>query len=301
MGRKAMKSLVTGGAGFIGSHMVERLLSEGHEVVCVDNMSAESNERFHWNKMAKNHDLDIRGLRAHMLEGVDYVFHMAAESRIMQTMNNPVRAAETNLVGTATVLQCARSAGCKRFVYSSTSSVYGRNMSPNEESQIPDCLNPYSASKYAGELFCKNYNDLFGLDTVVLRYFNVYGDRAPEKGHYAPVTAIFARQKRQGLPLTVVGDGLQRRDFVNVSDVVDANLKAATANIPSNLLGTAFNVGTGKNWSILEVASWMSEEISFIPERPGEMRETLASNSKIKSALGWEPSVDLEAYIKSLA
>ena len=295
-----MKSMVTGGAGFIGSHMVNRLLSEGHEVVCVDNMSAESNEKFHWNKRAQNHQLDIRGLKAHMFDGVDYVFHMAAESRIMQTMNNPVRAAETNVVGTANVLQCAREAGCRRVVYSSTSSIYGSNTSPNVESQSPDCLNPYSASKHAGELFCKNYTDLFGLETVILRYFNVYGDGAPEKGQYAPVTAIFARQKRNGESLTVVGDGLQRRDFVNVDDVVDANFKAATLELSKDLIGTVFNVGTGRNWSVLEIAGWISKNISFIPERPGEMRQTLAENSKIRSALGWKPTVDLESYIKRL-
>lgn len=292
---------MTGGAGFIGSNMVDRLLREGHEVVCVDNESAASNDRFHWSTGARNHKVDILNIEAMkaIMEGVDYVFHMAAESRIMHTMNNPVRAAAVNSLGTMTVLQCARDAGCRRVVYSSTSSVYGCNPSPNVETQVPDCLNPYSASKYSGELFCRNYSELFDLETVILRYFNVYGLRQPERGQYAPVTAIFARQRRNGEPLTVVGDGLQRRDFVSVDDVVDANFKAATAEVPADLFGTAFNVGTGANHSILEVAGWISEEISFIPERPGEMRETLADNSKARSILGWEPSVEMESYVRA--
>ena len=282
--------------------MVERLLLEGHEVVCVDNESADSNEKFHWSPVASNHKVDIskkEGVRS-LFDEVDYVFHMAAESRIMNTIGNPVKAVTTNSLGTSVVLQCAREAGCKRVVYSSTSSIYGNNDSPNNESMSPDCLNPYSSSKYAGEMFCRNYSELFGLRTMVLRYFNVYGERAPEKGLYAPVTAIFARQKRNRQSLTVVGDGLQRRDFVNVKDVVDANFRAATECVPESLFGTVFNVGTGRNYSILDMAKWMSDDISFLPERPGEMRETLADISKISLVLGWKPTVDLESYIKRL-
>lgn len=296
-----MKSLVTGGAGFIGSNMVDRLVSEGHDVVCVDNMSAESNHEFHWNPLANNYKIDICDREAvrRLFDGVDYVFHMAAESRIMNTINDPVKAVSTNSLGTSIVLQCAREAGCKRVVYSSTSSVYGRNQSPNNEKMNPDCLNPYSSSKYAGEMLCRNYWELFGLETVTLRYFNVYGNRQPEKGIYAPVTAIFSRQKRNGEPLTVVGDGMQRRDFVNVFDVVDANFKAATVDIPQEFLGTAFNVGTGTNHSILEIAKWMSSDIKFIPDRPGEMRETLADNSKSREVLDWKPCVDMKEFIVS--
>lgn len=296
-----MKSLVTGGAGFIGSNMVDRLVSEDHEVVCVDNMSSESNDVFHWSPLADNYKIDICDREAvrRLFDGVDYVFHMAAESRIMNAINDSVKAVSTNSLGTSIVLQCAREAGCRRVVYSSTSSVYGRNQSPNNEKMNPDCLNPYSSSKYAGEMFCRNYWELFGLETVILRYFNVYGNRQPDKGIYAPVTAIFARQKRSGESLTVVGDGTQRRDFVNVLDVVDANFKAATTEIPNEFLGTAFNIGTGINYSILDVARWISTDIKFIPQRPSEMMETMADNSKAREVLGWSPKFNLEEFIRS--
>jgi UDP-glucose 4-epimerase len=224
---------------------------------------------------------------------------MAAESRIMNTINDPIKCVRTNSLGTSVVLQCSREAGCRRLVYSSTSSVYGENHTPNNESQHPDCLNPYSSSKYSGEMLCKNYSKIFGMETIILRYFNVYGDRQPENGQYAPVTSIFLKQKRLGLPLTVVGDGLQRRDFVNVQDVVNANLRSATNKIDNNFFGTAFNVGTGKNHSILEVASWISKNIIFFPPRPGEMRETLADTSKIKSVFGWTSIVNMEEYVRS--
>ncbi len=295
-----MKSLVTGGAGFIGSNMVERLIELGHEVICIDNMSANSNDNFYWHSDAINYTFDIcdKSSIRDLFEGVDYVFHMAAESRIMNTIDNPIKAVSTNSLGTSIVLQCAREANCKRFVYSSTSSVYGKNKSPNQENQIPDCLNPYSSSKYAGEIFCKNYYDLFGLETIILRYFNVYGNRNPSKGQYAPVIAIFERQKKENQPLTIVGDGTQRRDFVNVIDVVEANIKAATTSIPKELFGTPFNVGTFKNYSIIDIANLISKNIKFIEERPGEMKETLANNSKIKEFLNWSNTIYLEEYIK---
>lgn len=294
-----MKSLVTGGAGFIGSNMVDRLLSEGHDVVCVDNMSA--NNEFHWNPSSKNYNVDICDMESarRLFDGVDYVFHMAAESRIMNTIENPVRAVATNSLGTSIVLQCAREAGCKRVVYSSTSSVYGCNPVPNDESMKPDCLNPYSSSKYSGEMLCRNYWELFGLETVTLRYFNVYGPRQPERGIYAPVTAIFARQKRNSESLTVVGDGLQRRDFVHVLDVVDANFRAATMDIPKCLIGTAFNVGTGRNESILDLAKLISNDLNFISARPGEMKETLADISKITLVLEWSPTINIRDYLSA--
>ena len=296
-----MKSLVTGGAGFIGSNLVAKLLDLGHEVIVIDNEASDAHEQFYWNNLAQNYKLDIcdySSIRS-LFDEVDYVFHLAAEARIQPAIINPLLAVKTNSLGTATVLQCAREAGVKRVVYSSTSSAYGRkNNIPNHEEQQDDCLNPYSVSKVAGEKLCKMYTDLYGLETVILRYFNVYGNHEPMKGQYAPVIGIFKRQKNNGEPLTIVGDGEQRRDFTNVKDVVEANILAATAKIPNDLLGTVFNVGTGINYSVNEIVKMYSHESINIPPRPGEARETLADNSKAKSILGWKPTVFLEDYLK---
>jgi UDP-glucose 4-epimerase len=296
------RSLVTGGAGFIGSNLVDRLLSMGHEVVCVDNESSNSTDSFNWNRNSSNHKIDICNFDSilPLFEGIDYVFHLAAESRIGPTIENPVKAVMTNSLGTANILQCARIHGVKRVLYSSTSSAYGNNPVPNVETQPDDPLNPYSVSKVSGEKLCSMYTSLFGLKTIIFRYFNIYGNREPTKGQYAPVIGIFRRQKAAGQSLTVVGDGLQKRDFTNVSDVVEANVLAATTEIKEEYFGTVFNVGTGKNHSVLEIAKIISDDIIFIPQRPGEMRETLADNSKTKKIMGWEPRVALENYLASV-
>lgn len=297
------KSLVTGGAGFIGSNIVDKLLSMGHEVICIDNESSNSTDTFNWNSSCSNHKVDICEINSisPLFQGVDYVFHLAAESRIGPTIENPVKAVKTNSLGTANVLQCSRMNGVKRFMYSSTSAAYGNNQVPNVESQPDDPINPYSVSKVSGEKLCSMYTSLFGLKTVIFRYFNIYGNREPTKGQYAPVIGIFKRQKASGQPLTVVGDGLQRRDFTNVSDVVEANILASIKEIDDEFFGTVFNIGTGRNHSVLEIAKSISDNIEFIPQRPGEMRETLADISKSRKILGWNPSVDLENYLKSIS
>ena len=294
-----MKSLVTGGAGFIGSHIVDKLLELGHEVICYDNESAESNEEFYWNSKADNIKGDIRDyhLLKDAMRGVDYVFHLAAESRIQPTILNPIEAVSVNCVGTVTVLQCAREAGVKKVIYSSTSSGYGFNESPNNELQRDDCLNPYSVSKVAGEKLCKMYNDLFGVKTIFFRYFNVYGERQPLKGQYAPVIGIFLRQRDAGEPLTIVGDGEQRRDFTHVSDVVSANILAATKDVHDMNYGQLYNVGNGVNYSINEIADAISDNQVNIPPRIGESRVTLAYNKKLKRTFGWEPKVNLMDWI----
>lgn len=296
-----MKFLVTGGAGFIGSNIVTHLLDNDNDVIVIDNESSNAHDNFYWDDRAINHKVDIceyEKIRP-LFDGVDYVFHLAAEARIQPAIINPLLAVKTNSLGTATVLQCAREAGVRRVVYSSTSSAYGRkNSIPNHEDQQDDCLNPYSVSKVSGEKLCKMYNDLFGLETIILRYFNVYGDREPMKGQYAPVIGIFKRQKDSGESLTIVGDGEQRRDFTNVKDVVQANILAATTEIPKNLLGTVFNIGTGTNYSINEIVKIYDHDFIHIPERLGEARETLANNEKAKSILGWQPSISLIDYLK---
>ena len=294
-----MKSLVTGGAGFIGSNLVDRLLELGHEVVVIDNEYSDAHEQFYWNPKAQNYKYDIRDYEntRQLYDGVDYVFHIAAEARIQPAILNPIEAVSINSVGTCTVLQCAREAGVKRVVYSSTSSGYGMNQSPNVETQSDDCLNPYSVSKVNGEKLCKMYTSLYGLPTILFRYFNVYGERQPLKGQYAPVVGIFLRQRAVGEPLTIVGDGNQRRDFTHVRDVVQANILAATKEVDSDVFGQLYNVGTGNNYSINQIARMISDNTINIAPRPGESRVTLANNQKLRRTFGWEPTVKLEDWI----
>jgi UDP-glucose 4-epimerase len=295
-----MKALVTGGAGFIGSNLVDRLLDMNWEVIVIDNESAECNEKFYWNDKADNHKLDICDYEftRELYDGVDYVFHLAAESRLQPAIKNPINAVTKNAVGTCTVLQCAREADVKKVIYSSTSSAYGLNKYPNYETDPNDCLNPYSVSKVAGEELCKLYTRLYGLKTVIFRYFNVYGERSPTTGQYAPVIGIFLRQKNVGKPLTVVGDGEQRRDFVHVQDVANANVMASLANLEDQYYGQVYNIGSGENISILEVANIISNNYIHIPPRDGEAKTTLACIDKAKNTFGWEPKLNIRNWIE---
>ena len=294
-----MKSLVTGGAGFIGSNLVDKLLDMGHEVIVIDNEFSEAHDQFYWNDKAQNYKYDIRDYKntRSLYDGVDYVFHLAAEARIQPAILNPIEAVSINSVGTTTVLQCSREAKVKKVLYSSTSSAYGMNPFPNVETQPDDCLNPYSVSKVSGEKLCKMYNNLYGLKTICFRYFNVYGERQPLRGQYAPVVGIFLRQRKNGESLTIVGNGEQRRDFTHVSDIVNANIMAAISNTEDVYYGQVYNVGTGKNYSINEVAAFISDNVEYVSPRIGETRITLADNSKIKKVFGWEPKVNLKDWI----
>ena len=292
-------SLVTGAAGFIGSNLTDYLIKQGHQVICVDNESAECNDKFYWNPKAWNVKADITDYKTmrNVFTDVEYVFHLAAESRLQPAINNPIEAVYKNCVGTTTMLQCAREAGVKRFVYSSTSSGYGFNSSPNIETQSDDCLNPYSASKVAAEKFCKMYSDLYGLETVVLRYFNVFGERSPTRGQYAPVIGIFQRQRDAGEPLTIVGDGTQRRDFIYVGDVARANELAALMPGVKDHLGEVFNVGSGINYSVQQIADTISDNQTYIPKRDGEMETTWSNIDKINKVIGWKPEIDVIDWI----
>jgi len=293
-----MKALVTGGAGFIGSNMVDGLLNKGYEVTVIDNESSDAHDHFYWNSKTNNHKLDICDYEAtrKLYDGVDYVFHFAAEARIQPSILNPIKAATTNFVGTCTVLQCAREAGVKRVMYSSTSSAYGlKNNPPLNETMPNDCLNPYSVSKSGGEELCKMYSSLFGLQTVVFRYFNVYGEGMPISGAYRTVLSIFGEQYKKGLPLTFTNDGEQRRDFTYVQDVVSANLLAAE--YEHSLNGEVFNVGNGYNYSVNEVINMFGSESAFLENRI-EPKTTLADNSKLRKTFGWEPTGNLPKFIE---
>ena len=298
-----MKCLVTGGAGFIGSNLVDQLLAEGHEVIVIDNEFSSAHDQFYWNEKAENHKLDICDYEQTrpLYDGVDFVFHLAAEARIQPAIENPIQAVYINSVGTCTVLQCSREAGVKKVMYSSTSSAYGKNDPPNIETQSDDCLNPYSVSKVNGEKLCKMYTELYGLRTIIFRYFNVYGERQPLRGQYAPVVGIFLRQHAAGEPLTIVGDGHQRRDFTHVSDVVSANIKAAMTDVDNDAYGQVYNVGTGRNYSVKQIARMITENTVNIAPRPGETRYSLANNQKLRRTFDWEPTVNLEEWIKENA
>jgi UDP-glucose 4-epimerase len=305
--------LVTGGAGFIGSNLVDTLLNEGHRVVVIDNESSDAHDQFYWNSNAINYKYDICNYSecetVFAKHKFDYVFHIAAEARIQPCIINPLKAVQANVVGTANMLELSRKFNVKRFMYSSTSSAYGlKNSCPLSEDMSNDCLNPYSVSKVSGEELCKMYSSLYNLETVIFRYFNVYGERQPLKGQYAPVIGIFQRQKKNNEPLTIVGDGEQRRDFTHVLDVVKANILAATKKFDEwqtdntknyfYNFGQIYNVGTGKNYSVNEIANMIGGPTTNIPARAGEARVTLANISKIKNHIGWTPAVNLKEWLQ---
>jgi len=295
-------SLVTGGSGFIGSHIVDELVKRNHSVIVIDDLSAKENEEFYFNDKAQYYKWDISKdyCCESLFKGVENVFHLAARSRIQPTIDSPGQCFEVNAVGTQRVLEWSRLNGVKNFVYSSTSSLYGhQNQIPFNPNMPADCLNPYSMSKWMGEQICKLYSQLYDFNSTTLRYFNVYGPREPIKGQYAPVVGLFKRQSAEGMPMTIVGDGEQRRDFTHVSDIVEANMKAITAD-PLNTHGhKIYNVGTGKNYSIKEVANMIGGPIRKIDDRPAEVNQTLADITETIQDLGWTPRFNLEDMINS--
>jgi len=296
-----IKSLVTGGCGFIGSHIVDKLHSLGHCVTVIDDLSAPENDDFYYHEDVKNVKYHIKDISkndcSEYFNGVDYVFHLAARSRIQPTVGSPNECFAVNVVGTQRVLEWSRLNRVKRVIYSGTSSLYGKqNAIPFNPNMPADCLNPYSMSKWMGEQICKLYSQLYDLPSIVLRYFNVYGPREPLKGEYAPVIGLFKRQYKAGEHMTIVGNGSQKRDFTYIDDVVDANICAMHSS-PSVIAHKVFNVGTGKNYSILEVAEMIGDKIKFIPERPAEVKETLADIESTMKELGWHPNFKLEDKI----
>ncbi|OGZ53272.1 MAG: hypothetical protein A3B25_00155 [Candidatus Ryanbacteria bacterium RIFCSPLOWO2_01_FULL_48_26] len=293
------KVLVTGGAGFIGSHLVDRLVDDGHDVIVLDNLSTGKRENV--NRGAKLIECDIgdyEAIKAHF-DKIDVVFHTAALARIQPSIKNPLPYNQTNITGTLNVLWAAKNAGVKKVIYSASSSAYGdQEKFPLTEDMIPRPKTPYSIQKFVGELYCRLFSQLYGLPTVCLRYFNVYGPRQILVGAYAAVIGIFLWQIANGEPMTVVENGKQiRRDFTYISDVVEANILAWQRDVGG---GEIFNIGTGKNYAIHEVAEMIGGEIATIPARPGDALITLAENAKVRKILGWEPKVSLAEGIAKL-
>jgi len=293
------KIIVTGGAGFIGSNIVDALIDKGHDVLIIDNLSTGRKENI--NPKAKFVQEDLLNLDKiqPLFEGVDFVFHEAALPRIPLSIEKPIETNDINIKATLHVLVAARDAKAKKVIYASSSSALGGKATmPMREDAPCDPLNPYALQKYVGELYCKIFSDIYGLPTVSLRYFNVYGPRQPRIGSYVPIIGIFLTQKKQGQPLTITGDGEQTRDFTHVFDVVKANILAMEKNTVGK--GEVINIGAGENHSLNEIAKIVGGEIKYIPLPAGEMRDTLADITKAKTLLGWQPEVKLEEGIKKL-
>lgn len=300
-----MNYLVTGSCGFIGSNLVDMLVSQGHSVVGIDNLSSDAHDYFYYNDKATYYEYNITDyvMCSDVFERhrPDAVFHLAAEARIQNCINDPGKCMETNVLGTETMLSLAKKHSAKRFIFMSTSAIYGMRDSPNLESDASDCLNAYSYSKFFGENLCKLYSTNYGLDTACFRGFNIYGDRMPSKGQYALVLGIFQRLINEGKSLTIVGDGNQRRDFIHVSDVCSGLI--AGANAPQRQNGEVYNLGSGENYSVNEIADMLVAARNHklphthIPPRNGEARITLADISKIKAYLDWKPKTTLKEWI----
>jgi UDP-glucose 4-epimerase len=293
------KVAVVGGAGFIGSNLVDKLLEKNLEVIVIDNLSTGKLENI--NKKATFINLDIYENKdkeiANALEGVDVVFHTAALARVQPSITDPVYFDKINSNGTVNLLKACVDAGVKRVVYSASSSCYGdATIFPTPESHPTNPLSPYGLQKYIGEQYCKMFSQVYDIDTVCLRYFNVYGERMNFEGAYKLVLAVFIDQFKKGKPLTITNTGDQRRDFTYVGDVVDANILAALHN--KDLKGESFNIGNGDNFSVNEIADMFGGEKSYGIEVL-EPFQTLADNNKAKEILGWNPKGNLEHWLKS--
>ena len=290
--------MVVGGAGFIGSHLTDALVRRGCEVHVIDNLSGGKRE--YLNQEAVFHKADIRNLDsiAPIIKGARYVFHCAALPRVQYSIEHPVETNEVNVTGTVHVLIAAQEGGVKRVIYSASSSAYGdQSTLPLVETMTPNPKSPYGLQKYVGELYCKVWSEVHGLETVSLRYFNVYGPRLNPDGAYALAIGKFLKQRKEGTPLTIWGDGTQTRDFTHVRDVVRANLLAMESKKVGK--GEVINIGAGRNFSVNQLAKLIGGKVVHEPPRM-EPHDTLADNSLAKKLLGWKPEVTLEEGIGEL-
>ena len=313
-----MKHIVTGGTGFIGSALTKRLLDDGDEVVVIDNYSSSGGE------LLAEHDSNpsleiLRGDISYVktqtnlhqkltkaFEGVDTVFHLAARARVQPSIEEPVFFNATNVEGTLNMLEYSRHAKVRRFVFTSSSSIYGdTTMFPTPETAPKTPLSPYGLQKLIGEQYCQLYSRIHDLETVCLRYFNVYGENFPTSGAYCLVMGNFSQQLKKGEDLKIYGDGEQRRDFTYVQDVVQANILASTS--PKVGKGEGLNIGNGDNRSINDIAQIFIEDakttrpdakIDYLPART-EPLITLADNTEAKNLLGWTPSGNVEEWLKN--
>ncbi|MFA5133804.1 MAG: NAD-dependent epimerase/dehydratase family protein [Patescibacteria group bacterium] len=293
------KFLVTGGAGFIGTSLVKELLSQGHEVVVLDNYSGgKKEERIQAGAAYVKGDIrKPEDLNKVCEKGFDGIFHLAALPRVSFSVEHPATTHETNVTGTLNVLIAARDHKIKRVIFSSSSSIYGnQEVYPVKEDFSPSPISPYALHKYIGERYCRLFSDLYGIETACLRYFNVYGPYFDPEGAYALVIGKFLKQKKEGRPMTVCGDGEYFRDYTYVSDIAAANILAMNSQKLGK--GEVFNIGNGIPHSVNELVEMIGGDSVFVPERPGDVRFTQADYLKAKEFLNWEPKINLEEGLK---
>jgi UDP-glucose 4-epimerase len=301
-----MKALVTGGAGFIGSHIVDRLLQDGHEVIVLDNFSTGHRQNLADNEKLEIVEGDIRDFSTvnECMQGVDWVFHKAAVASVPKTVNDPVGSSAVNYQGTLHVLEAARQNRAKRIVFASSAALYGDEPTlPKVETMLPVTLSPYAVDKLASEYACGMYTKLYGLKTVSLRYFNVYGPRQDPSSPYSGVISIFADKLNQGTAPTIFGDGEQTRDFVYVSDVVEANMQAVTLEEPA---GQVINIATGKKITLNQLLNTfckikqVESSAEYQDPRQGDIKESYANVNKAASILEWSSTVELKQGLRAL-
>lgn len=294
------KVIVTGGAGFIGSHLVDRLLSEGHQVLVIDNFSNGRPQNLSQHKSNRNLSLikadvsRIEELKEHF-QGIDTVFHLAALADIVPSIVNPLAYYNSNVTGTVNVAELARLCGAKKLVYAASSSCYGiAKIYPTPESAAICPEYPYALTKYLGEQIVLHWGKVYKLPVISLRLFNVYGERSRTSGTYGAVFGVFLAQKIHRKPFTVVGDGRQTRDFTFVTDVADVLYLAARSGLENEII----NVGSGNTYSINQLVEYLGGDKIYIPKRPGEPEATFADISKIRSLLHWQPKVSFQKGVK---
>ena len=299
---KKIKSIVTGGAGFIGSHLVDKLVENGHFVTVIDNLSTGriNNIAHHSKKNVKLVKVDIskyKGLEK-IFKDNSYVFHLAGLADIVPSIENPGRYFDANVLGTLNILKACKNLKLKKLIYAASASCYGipKKYPTNENSKI-DLQYPYALTKFLGEKMVMHWAKVYNMPNLSLRFFNVYGLRSRTTGAYGAVFGVFLAQKFSNKPLTIVGDGKQTRDFINVKDLVNAIYKAS---IKKNLKGKIFNLGSGKETSVNEIAKIIGGKKITVPKRPGEPDRSQADITKIKDELGWSPKITVKAGVKEL-
>ena len=288
-------AVVTGGAGFIGGHMVDLLVARGYAVRAVDNLVGGREENLAQHKANPDVVLEKRDVRSlepeeALFRGVEHVFHFAGIGDIVPSIEQPIEYMSANVMGTVRVLECARAAGAKKFVYAASSSCYGLAQVPTREDHAIDTRYPYALSKYQGEQAVFHWHRVYKLPVNSIRIFNAYGTRSRTSGAYGAVFGVFLKQKLAGKPYTVVGDGTQTRDFLYVTDVARAFLAAAE----TDNVGRIYNLGAGKPQSVNRLVELLGGDVTYIPKRPGEPDCTWADIGCITSELGWRPEVSFE-------